>query len=157
MSDQGEDVHVGSVRADQGGDVAQALGVRQLDLLALVTEQPHAVHQPHLVGRPVRGRGPEPGQGLLGQAQPPGGPEPLVHGQGGAEVRPGRDGISERGGEGAEVVVDGGVVGGAATHDHVGSGVRAEPLVQPAPLGIRARHRERRPPPRPALPGRSTG
>ena len=65
-----------------------------------------------------------------------------MHGQGGAEVRPGRGGISERGRERAEVMVDGGVIGRAAAHDNMGSGVRAEPLVDPAPLGIRARHRE---------------
>jgi hypothetical protein len=57
-------------------------------------------------------------------------------------VRFGGGSIPERGRECAEVVVDGSVVGGAAADDHVGPGVRAELLVDPRPLGVRARHRE---------------
>jgi hypothetical protein len=142
VPDQGEDVHVGAAGLDQGRDVGQAFGVGQPDLPAPEAEQPHAVLQPQLVGRPIRRRDLESGQGLLRQAGPPGGSQPFVHGQGGPEVRLGGGGVAERGRERAEVVVDGGVVGRAATHDHVGSGVRPQPFVHPSPLGVRARGRE---------------
>ena len=122
VADQGEDVDVGSVGADQDGEVAQALGVGELDLLAVEGDQPDTVDEAELVRRFTRRC--ELRQRLLGESRPSGGAESFVHRQSGAVVRFGGGRVAERGGECAEVVVDGGVVGGAAADDHVGAGVR---------------------------------
>ena len=121
MPDQGEDVHVGAAGADQDRESARPLVSGSWACTAPEAEQPDTVHQPELVDYSIARGEPGAGQGLLGQPGPAGGPEALVHGEGSAEVLLGRRGVPERGRQRAEVVVDGGVVGSAAPHDHMGS------------------------------------
>ena len=120
------------MRAEHHPQVVQSLGFGQLHGQAGVRDQPPAVGLAELVGD--LGAGSQVGQCLFGEAGPAGCAESPVHGDRAAQVDVGVGVVAHGGGEHAEVVVDGGVVGRASGDDDVGAGVRAQLLVGPPAL-----------------------
>ena len=123
-AEKGEDVDVAALGADEQGEIPQAFGVGQQGVMPVEAEMPQPVVKAELVGRPGPGSSGRVRASSESRAQP-GGAESFVQPDRGAEVLLGCRGVSQGGGQGAEVVVDGGVVGGAAGDDHVGAGQRA--------------------------------
>ncbi len=118
-------MHVLAGGAEQQGDVVQAFRVGQVGAASVEGELPGVSVASEHVG------GCEALTGAAAQLAPGGGAEPFVHLDGGGEVLRRLVEVALRGGEPAEEVIDGAVVGGAATDDDVGAGVRRELVVQP--------------------------